>query len=169
MIEAGLREFVLGISPENTDLLNKCLDAKELGEFPNDTKFIFIALLNSWETTFKHLQNFSKSHLRNLTLSFGMINLQSQNRLFESVVEKFRKIGVESFKVSLLCNFSGGIEEKRYEDIVERINRCSALDIKTIRINDSLGTLHPEVTELLCRNLVYDFPDFDFCLHSHND
>jgi 2-isopropylmalate synthase len=54
MHEAGLREFVLGISPENTELLSKCLESKVLGDFTNDTKFIFIALLNSWETTFHY-------------------------------------------------------------------------------------------------------------------
>lgn len=169
MIEAGLREFVLGISPENTELLSRCLERRALGDFANDTKFIFIALLNSWETTFHYLQEFPKSHLKDLTLSFGMINLQSQNQLFESVFDKFLKIGIESFKVSILCNFAGGIEERRYEEIVGRINRCLALGIKTVRINDSVGTLHPEVTEVLCRNLVYDFPGVDFCLHSHND
>lgn len=169
MHEAGLREFVLGISPENTELLSKCLESKVLGDFTNDTKFIFIALLNSWETTFHYLQAFPESYLKDFTLSFGMINLQSGIKLFERVVEKFRTLGVELFKVSILCNFAGGIEERNYEQIVKQIDRCLALDIKTIRINDSVGTLHPKITEVLCSNLLHDFPGVDFCLHSHND
>lgn len=168
MIDAGLREFVLGISPEPPELLRMSLQAKHDGLLPSDCKFIWIALLNSWETTYDYIKDFPPSFLEDFILSFGMIEMRSEQRLFEKVIEKFRKIGIKSFKTSILVNFKSGIEAN-YEKIDEQVRRCMDNGVDVIRINDSVGTLFPESTDTLCRELVANYPNVNFCLHAHDD
>lgn len=169
MVDAGLREFVLGISPEIPSLLKKCEEAKFNGELPNDCKFIYIALLNSWETTYDYVKTMPIEFIEDCIISFGMIDLKSDQKLFETVVNLFRSIGVKSFKASILINFKSGIDGQNYEKISAQIERCIQNGVHTIRINDSVGTLFPETTFALCKRLVSDFPGINFCLHAHDD
>lgn len=169
MVDAGLREFVLGISPEIPTILKKCEEAKFNGELPKDCKFIYIALLNSWGTTYDYVKTLPMEFVEDCTISFGMIELKSEQQLFETVVNSFRDIGVKSFKASILINFKSGVEGQNYEKISEQVARCIQNGIRTIRINDSVGTLFPESTSVLCERLVSDFPGVNFCLHAHDD
>lgn len=169
MVDAGLREFVLGISPERPRLLQKCLESKANGHLPTDARFVFIALLNSWETTYDYLALLPREHLQDFILSFGMIDLRSQEQLLEKVVESFRSMGINSFKASILVNFRPGLSDEIYERIVGQVRRCLDNGISTIRINDSIGALYPETTTVLCKQLVTDFPGINFCLHAHDD
>ena len=168
MIDAGLREFVLGISPETPELLKMSLQAKHAGVFPIDCKFIWIALLNSWETTYDYIKTFPEAFLKDFTISFGMIELKSDQCLFEMAIEKFRRIGIKYFKASILVNFKSGIEAN-YEKIDTQMRRCLDNGLDVIRINDSVGALFPESTDALCRRLVSDYPKINFCLHAHDD
>ncbi|MDA8154812.1 hypothetical protein [Acidithiobacillus thiooxidans] len=168
MIDAGLREFVLGISPETPKLLKMGLQAKHAGFFPVDCKFIWIALLNSWETTYEYIKTFPAAFLNDFTLSFGMIEMKSDQGLFEMVIEKFRRIGVKQFKASILANFKSEIEEN-FKKIDTQVRRCLDSGLDVIRINDSVGALFPESTYALCRRLVSDYPNVNFCLHAHDD
>ncbi len=95
-----------------------------------------------------------------------MIELKSDQCLFEMVIEKFRRIGIKYFKASILVNFKSGIEAN-YEKIDTQMRRCLDNGLDVIRINDSVGALFPESTDALCRRLVSDYPKINFCLHAH--
>lgn len=171
MTDAGLREFFIGIGPKKQNrFISKCLQEKlDTGVLPFDTKFIFITLLNSWKETLENLQELPKHHIKELEISFGMVDIQSKNQLFESVHNDFTNVGFKSFRISTLNNFSGGLSDEMYAKIANQILRCKKLGINTIRINDSVGTLYPEDTAKLCQSLTADFKNTNFCLHTHND
>ncbi|MEK4222320.1 hypothetical protein N1I86_09980 [Bacillus sp. FSL W8-0116] len=170
LVDSGIRDIIIGSGPKDPSLIFKCLSAKhDFGKLPEDVNFAFILLLNSWEPLYETFKSFPKEFLNDLTISFGMVEYQQEHQLFERVVEKFRKIGVTKFRASLLNNFSNGVDEDKYAQITHHINRCVNEGFDTVRINDSLGTIYPEAMEVLSANLVYDYPNLNFCLHAHND
>lgn len=170
LVGAGIRDLVIGSGPDDPDLLLRCLKAKfELEQFPMDAHFIFIILLNSWEAMYEQFKHFPQEYLKEIPFSFGMVEYQQNEQLLERVVEKFAALGATSFRVSLLNNFSSGVDEEKYAAITAQIERCVRLGFKIIRINDSLGRIYPETMAVLAANLVHDYPHLDFCLHAHDD
>jgi 2-isopropylmalate synthase len=169
MLAGGLREFVMGCGPERLDLLVHSLRLQERGEIPEDARFVHIVLLNCWDVAYENFKRIPRELIGRITFSFGMIDLANKTTRFEEVVDRFVRLGAKSLKASILNNFSDGVGEEEYAKICEQIDRCVALGIPVVRINDSLGKLFPDATAALCSNLVADYPDLTFCLHAHND
>lgn len=170
LIEAGIRDIIVGSGPKDPQLIRRCLDEKfNNPNAPRDTKFNFILLLNSWEPIYEQFKLFPRNYLEDICISFGMVEYGEKELLLEQVFDKFKALGVNSYRVSLINNFSKGVDETKYEQISNQIKRCLNLGINTVRINDSLGVLYPETMRILAANLVHDFPQVTFCLHAHND
>lgn len=169
IIQTGVKEIIVGSGPEDPSLILKALHRKFEGKYPSDTKFIFILLLNSWEPIYHQFAKFPREYMKEVVISFGMVEYQQERNLLESIVGKFQKLGVETFRASLLNNFSDGVDESKYQQITEQIERCKNLGFKTIRVNDSLGLIYPETMAVLASNLVHDYPELNFCLHAHDD
>lgn len=170
IFQSGIRDIVYGSGPKDpTYLIQTINDIQKNGALPVDAKFSFIMLLNCHEPIMPQLESFPDTLKGYLTISFGMVSHKSNEQLFERTTEQLRSWGFNSFRVSLLNNFSTGIDEESYEKITKDIDRSIALGIKTVRINDSLGTLYPEAMAVLAANLRHQYPNTDFCLHAHND
>jgi 2-isopropylmalate synthase len=166
MIQSGLREFVAA----EPSFVKSCLEKKlELQEIPQDVKFVHIILLNHWEEAYLEIKNWPKHFIEDVVFSFGMIDYKKSDNLIEQVITKFRDLGARLFKASILNNFSGEFLDKKYQAIQEQVNHACSLEIPTIRINDSVGTIFPEDTALLCNRLTDDFKEITFCFHTHND
>lgn len=169
IVGAGVRQLMIGSGPKDPELLSRCLESKLEGKFPQETQFVFVALLNSWEPILERFKQLSPEQLSEAVVSFGMIEIGEKERLLERVVEKFSEIGVQKFRASLLNNFSAGIDEDRYATIASQVERCVALGMDMVRVNDSLGLLYPEAMAVLAANLVHDYPKVSFALHAHDD
>jgi len=171
MAAAGLRDFVVGCGPEEPLVWDRLQQAREAGELPADTRATFIILLNCWETAFAYFKA-REGHaqwIAETVFSFGMITYRQKAGEFERAVEAFRSIGAVRFKASVLNNFRSGVSEQRYTEICRQIDWAASLGVEVIRINDSVGSLQPHVTQWLCSKLVKDYPQLIFCLHAHND
>lgn len=170
ILQCGIRDIVYGSGPNDPTLLIHTLnELLENDLLPPKTHFSFIMLLNCHEPLMPQFKLFPDLLKSYLTISFGMISHQPNKRLFEHTIEQLNKWGFNNFRVSLLNNFSTGIDEESYENITKDIDRSIGMDIGKIRINDSLGTLYPEATAILTANLRHQYPKTDFCLHAHND
>ena len=169
MVDAGLREFVVGSGPEDPELYVRLCRARDSGELPPDVMPTFLVLLNCWDATLATFRKIPRSWIAETTFSFGMIPHKQEERLFERVLQEFMRLGAQHLKVSILNNFSRQIDDRQYAIITKQIDWAYSLGIRTIRINDSVGKLYPEATAELCRALVSDYPDVVFCLHCHND
>ncbi len=170
ILQCGIRDIVYGSGPNDPTLLIHTLnELLENDLLPSKTHFSFIMLLNCHEPLMPQFKLFPDLLKSYLTISFGMISHQTNKRLFEHTIEQLNKWGFNNFRVSLLNNFSTGIDEESYEKITKDIDRSIGMDISKIRINDSLGTLYPEATAILTANLRHQYPKTDFCLHAHND
>jgi len=170
IIDTGVKDIVYGSGPRDPEDLSgilDCLDQKN--RLTAEIRFSFIMLLNCHHPILPQFRNFPSQLKKYVTISFGMISYQANNGLFEKTLETLRSWGFDSFRVSLLNNFSAGVEEATYLRISEEINRTVAAGIDIIRINDSLGTLYPETVAILAANLRHDYPELNFCLHAHND
>lgn len=171
MIKAGVRDFIVGCGPEEPLVWDKLHQEKELGLIPQDTKSAFIVLLNCWETAFEYFLA-RKSHQNWITdtvFSFGMITYKESDKTFERAISAFKELGAVNFKASILNNFRQGVSEDRYAEICRQIDWAASLGVKTIRINDSVGSLQPYITRWMCTKLVEQYPNIVFCLHAHND
>ncbi|WP_026675564.1 isopropylmalate synthase [Alkalihalobacterium bogoriense] len=170
ILDSGVRDIILGSGPKDPQLLLECLKHKyDLETFPKDSKFAFILLLNSWEPIYEQFKKFPKQYLKDVIISFGMVEYGEDEQLLERVTEKFSQIGVETFRVSLINSFSEGIDEEKYLSITSQIDRSVSLGFQTIRVNDSLGVIYPEAMAILASNLTHQYPNLNFCLHAHND
>lgn len=169
IIRSGVKDLIFGSGPEDPRDMAEVIASLENEGNLTDQKFSFILLLNCFEPLMPQFLAFPESLRRFVTISFGMITHDSEHALFEHTVESFRRLGFDSFRVSLLNNFSRQIEESTYEGIVRQIDRSRALGIETVRINDSLGTIYPEAMAVLAANLTHDYPATNFCLHAHDD
>ncbi|WP_043230596.1 pyruvate carboxyltransferase [Pseudomonas sp. CF161] len=171
MIDAGLRDFVVGCGPEEPLVWDRLHQAREANEIPASTKATFIVLLNCWETAFQYFKAREKhvGWIADTVFSFGMITYKQSELEFDRAVAAFRSIGATKFKASVLNNFRKGISEPRYQEIRRQIDWAVKLGVSVIRINDSVGSLQPHVTQWLCSKLVKDYPELVFCLHAHND
>lgn len=170
ILQSGVRDIVYGSGPKDPEYLIQIIThLLEKDELPAGTRFSFIMLLNCHDPIMPQFERFPDTLKEFLTISFGMVSHQADERLFERTTERLRSWGFNSFRVSLLNNFSAGIDEGSYERITRDIDRSLAMDISTVRINDSLGTLYPEAVAVLAANLRYQYPNTDFCLHAHND
>ena len=174
LIHSGVKSFVLGIGPSDMSLLKECVSLQEAGEIPGDVKFIYIVLLNVWETTVQNLEAmFTKEQIGKVVISLGMVCYRSEENLFSKVLVELEAIGMvrESARISILNSFelSGALTEKAYQRIAEQIVVAKALGIKTVRINDSTGKLNPDDVTCLFTRLHQQFNDIHFCLHTHND
>jgi len=162
---------VVGCGPEEPLVWDRLQQAREAGELPADTRATFIILLNCWETAFAYFKA-REGHaqwIAETVFSFGMITYRQKAGEFERAVEAFRSIGAVRFKASVLNNFRSGVSEQRYTEICRQIDWAASLGVEVIRINDSVGSLQPHVTQWLCSKLVKDYPQLIFCLHAHND
>lgn len=83
--------------------------------------------------------------------------------------QHLKEIGAINFKASVLNNFRQCVSEERFSEICRQIDWAVKLGVKTIRINDSVGSLQPYITQWMCSRLVQKYPDIVFCLHAHND
>ncbi|UXS00122.1 hypothetical protein [Agrobacterium tumefaciens] len=170
ILQSGVRDIVYGSGPNDpTHLFQTIDDLIENDALPADARFSFIMLLNCHEPIMAQFESFPDALKKYVTISFGMVSHKADERLFERTTEQLRRWGFESFRVSLLNNFSTGIDEGSYEKITGDIDRSLAMDIQTVRVNDSLGTLYPEAMAVLAANLRHQYPRTDFCLHAHND
>lgn len=170
IIGSGIKDVIFGSGPSDpADIAETLKVLEKKGMLEPDLKISFILLLNCFEPLMDQFEAFPPHLKAHVTISFGMITHDAENNLFARTVERFRALGFNSFRVSLLNNFSHYIEESQYAKICEQINLTQQLGIKTVRINDSLGTLYPEAMAVLAANLRADYPDLDFCLHAHND
>lgn len=170
ILQSGVRDIVYGSGPNDpTHLFQTINDLIENDALPADARFSFIMLLNCHEPIMAQFESFPDALKKYVTISFGMVSHKADERLFERTAEQLRRWGFESFRVSLLNNFSTGIDEGSYEKITGDIDRSLAMDIQTVRVNDSLGTLYPEAMAVLAANLRHQYPRTDFCLHAHND
>ncbi|MGE8349603.1 MAG: pyruvate carboxyltransferase [Pseudomonas protegens] len=171
MAAAGLRDFVVGCGPEEPLVWDRLHQARDAHELPADTRATFIILLNCWETAFAYFQSRQQHRqwIADTVFSFGMITYRQGEREFERAIEAFRSIGAVRFKASVLNNFRKGVSDQRYGEICRQIDWAASLGVEIIRINDSVGSLQPHVTQWLCTKLVKDYPHLVFCLHAHND
>ncbi|WP_349367675.1 hypothetical protein [Salinarimonas sp.] len=169
IVATGVRDVVFGSAPTDPDLMAEILADLERDGDADGVQLAFILLLNCWEPLYERFTRFP-DHLKDrVCISFGMVDHRSEERLFERACEKFRSIGFRHFRVSLLNNFSSGVDEKAYARIVDQIDRSVAIGIRTVRINDSLGVCYPETMAVLAANLVHAYPDLSFCVHAHDD
>ncbi|EEQ11676.1 Isopropylmalate/homocitrate/citramalate synthase [Yersinia mollaretii ATCC 43969] len=170
ILDTGIRDIVYGSGPNDpTHLIDVIYELHSHGKLPPETQFSFIMLLNCHDPIMPQLKNYPEELKKYLTISFGMISYQSGKKLFERTVEILRVWGFDRFRVSLLNNFSAGIDEASYEKITAEIARSLAMEIETVRINDSLGTIYPEDMAILAANLRNHYPNMNFSLHAHND
>lgn len=171
ILKTGVTEIVFGSGPDDPMTIARLIEqVKASNDAPNEGwSAAFILLLNCWEPMFEQFRSFPKELMSNLTISFGMVDHRSDEQLFEKACDRFRSLGVERFRVSLLNSFASGVEESKYAHITKQIDRSLAQGITTVRINDSLGEIYPESMAILAANLVTDYPQVDFCLHAHDD
>ena len=170
ILRCGVKDLIFGSGPADPDniaeLVAKAGVDEELGE---DWSATFILLLNCWEPIYQRFLSFPDDGKDKVVISLAMLDYKKDERLFERVVDKFRSIGFTRFRVSLLNNFKSGVDEKRFANLTESIDRSVALGIDVVRINDSLGEIFPETLAILCANLRTMYPDLHFCLHAHDD
>ncbi|MDE9556001.1 isopropylmalate synthase [Xenorhabdus bovienii] len=170
IFDTGIRDIVFGSGPNDpTDLASVIKQLTHQDKLPSDAKFSFIMLLNCHEPLMKQFKYFPDEFKKYVTISFGMVSHRSDEKIFEKTTEELRSYGFTSFRVSLLNNFSAGVDEKSYEKIIKEIDRTLYMDINVVRINDSLGTIYPEAMTVLAANLRHDYPLVNFCMHAHND
>lgn len=170
IFETGIRNTVYGSGPKDPAYLAATIeDLLKKNSLPRDAKFSFILLLNCHEPIMPQFKNFPNALKKYLTISFGMITHKSDEKLFEKTTDTLQHWGFDHFRVSLLNNFTSGVDEESYQKISENIDRALALGINTIRINDSLGTIYPETMAILASNLRHHYSKVNFCLHAHND
>ncbi|PHM49695.1 isopropylmalate synthase [Xenorhabdus miraniensis] len=170
IFETGVRDIVFGSGPKDpTDLASVIKQLVHKNKLPSDAKFSFIMLLNCHEPLMKQFKYFPDEFKKYVTISFGMVSHKSDEKTFERATEELRGYGFTNFRVSLLNNFSSGVDEVSYEKIIKEIDRTLHMDINVVRINDSLGTIYPEAMAILAANLRHDYPLVNFCLHAHND
>lgn len=169
ILRTGVKDIIFGSGPDDPSDIASVLTHLQSENLIDNQKLSFILLLNCFEPLMPQFEGFPENLRRYVTISFGMISHESEYELFERTVERFRRIGFENFRVSLLNNFSKEIDEQTYQDITYQIDRSRNLGIETIRINDSLGTIYPEAMAVLAANLRHDYSKTNFCLHAHND
>ncbi|MEC3956880.1 2-isopropylmalate synthase [Nocardia sp. CDC153] len=168
---AGVTDIDVGSGITEPAFVRSVLDDKFLvGRIPEAAQFSFNLTLKTWEPLTEQLaKELPPEYLSEIYVSIGMIEIDSDKRLFERVVERLHSIGVRKLRSSLLNAFSITVDEDKYEHLNRQIDRCRQQGISLIRINDSVGTLVPDATAVLAANLVHDNPDFTFYLHGHND
>lgn len=169
--DAGITDIDVGSGITEASFVRALLDAQQLeSTIAPDATFSFNLTLKTWEPLCEQLEReLPSSYLSDIYVSIGMIEIDSENRLFERVAERLRSIGVGKLRSSLLNAFSITVDEQKYEHLNTQIERCRQQGISLIRINDSVGTLVPDSTAVLAANLVRDNPDITFYLHGHND
>ncbi len=169
--KAGIKDIDVGSGLGEARFLRKLLVTQEsFDSITDDTTFSFNLTLKTWEPLLQRLrEDVPRSYLSRIYVSIGMIEIDSDRRLFEHVADELRRIGVGRLRVSLLNAFSTVIDEEKYEHLDRQIERVREVGIELIRINDSVGTLYPDSTAVLAANLVHDHPDMAFYLHGHND
>lgn len=167
MVDAGLRAFTLGMSPEKPTLLQRCLEKKHAHFLPPDTRFGYLLRLDFWDEAYAAFSHFSPDQLGEIDLHLCMIRHEKRAKRFERSVESLRILGARSLQASVRADFTDSLENS-YGALYAQIYRCIDLDIRCIRIVDWQGALYPEHTQALCRDLVADFPELDFCLQTNN-
>jgi 2-isopropylmalate synthase len=168
--DAGIRDFIVGIGPADTALLELVCEGRARGDLPGDVRCTFLVLLNCWEATFQSFRGKPREWIESTTFGFAMLPHQRQDRLFERVVGKFRdELGIQRAKVSVLNNFVDPLATATLDQMRWQIDWALDCDITSIRINDSMGKLEPHTTGLVCGYLARSYPDVTFCLHCHND
>ena len=169
ILHSGIKDLIFGSGPNDpSDMAAVLIRLADNGEI-QDQRLSFILLLNCFEPLMAQFEAFPEELRKHVTISFGMITHGVERSLFERAVERFRHLGFERFRVSLLNAFGGEIDEQTYEGITKQIGRTRSLGIETVRINHSLGTIYPEAMAILAANLRHDYPATNFCLHAHND
>lgn len=169
--QAGITDIDVGSGITEPAFVRSILDAKHLmGRIPEKAGFSFNLTLKTWEPLCDELERqLPRTYLGDIYVSIGMIEIDSEHRLFEKVVDRLRSIGVSRLRSSLLNAFSSTIDDEKYQHLNDQIERCRQQGITLIRINDSVGTLMPDATAVLAANLVRDNADTTFYLHGHND
>ncbi|QIN29254.1 2-isopropylmalate synthase [Brevibacterium luteolum] len=169
--QAGIKDIDVGSGMHEAQFLRKLLVTQDsFDSITDDTNFSFNLTLKTWEPLVERLEkDVPRSLLHRIYVSIGMIEIGSDEQLFEHVAERLRRIGVGRLRCSLLNAFSTEIEEDKYSHLMAQIDRARNVGISLIRINDSVGTLYPDSTAVLAANLVHDNKDMKFYLHGHND
>lgn len=170
ILRSGVRDLIFGSGPDDPQNIADVVRSAE-GDpaLSGDWSLAFILLLNCWEPIYERFRDFPDAGKKRVVISFAMLDYGREQNLFERVVEKFRSIGFERFRVSLLNNFKNGVDESSYATLTSSIDRSIALGIDVVRINDSLGEIFPETLAVLCANLRRQYPNLHFCLHAHDD
>ena len=168
---AGIKDIDVGSGLHEAHFLRKLLLLQEASDsITDDTAFSFNLTLKTWEPLVERLEReVPRPLLERIYVSIGMIEIDTERRLFERVAQRLRDIGVGRVRASLLNAFSTEIDEDAYAHLMTQIERARSVGVSLIRINDSVGTLYPDSTAVLAANLVHDNPDTTFYLHGHND
>ncbi|NHR06107.1 pyruvate carboxyltransferase [Chromobacterium haemolyticum] len=171
LTDAGIRDFVIGCGPEEPLVWDRVQQEKRDGTLPSDTQTTFIILVNCWETAYYYFSQRKQNieDIEDTIFSFGMITYRKNENEFEKALMAFKKLGAKKFKASILNNFRTSVSDQTYSAICQQIDWAISLGVSIIRINDSLGSLQPHITQWLCSKLVKDYPGITFCLHAHND
>ena len=111
--DAGITDIDVGSGITEASFVRALLDAQQLKSTiaPNAT-FSFNLTLKTWEPLCEQLEReLPSSYLSDIYVSIGMIEIDSENRLFERVTERLRSIGVGKLRSSLLNAFSITVDE----------------------------------------------------------
>lgn len=170
ILHTGVKDIIFGSAPDDPDNIADLVvrAANDPSVHPEWTA-TFILLLNCWEPIYERFKGFPDGLKNHVVISLAMLDYGAKDRLFERVVQRFSDLGFSKFRVSLLNNFKSGVDEAKYEKLVNEIDRSVSCGITTVRINDSLGEIFPETLAILCANLRVRYPNLNFCLHAHDD
>ncbi len=169
ILNTGIKDVIFGSGPQDPADMATVIDQLLAAGHITNQQFSHILLLNCFEPQMELFAAIPADVKKYITISFGMVMHGAEHNLFERTVERFRALGYDNYRVSLLNSFSASIGEADYARIVRQIEMSVRSGIETVRINDSLGTLYPEAMAVLAANLRHDFPNVRFCLHAHND
>ena len=167
---AGIKDIDMGSGLQEAKFLLRCLNSQcLLNRIPQDVNFLFNLTLKTWEPLKESLKIIPRKLLEKVHVSIGMVEFQEEKNLLAKAHGELFDIGIRNFRSSILNAFDTEIDNEHYDFICRQIERVKKLGIGKVRINDSVGTLYPDVTAILAANLVNDFSNMTFYLHSHDD
>lgn len=168
ILEAGVRELVLGSAQEGGALLRWCAEKRDKHLLPADARFALGVPLTAWEDGRRTLVRLPAAAREGLRVNLVMADAGRRESHLESAMEGLRALGIHDVRITIPVAFQSG-QKDNYGLIYARIFHCLDNGIREIHVDDCLGGLYPESAEPLCRHLTSDFPEVDFCLRTRDD
>lgn len=168
ILEAGVRELVLGQAAESGALLRRCAAQRDKHLLPADARFTLGVSLSAWEDGQRALAQLPAVAREGLRVNLVMTNAGRRESQLESALEKIQALGIQDLHITIPVDFQSG-QRDQYGLMYARIFHCLDSGVREIHISDYRGGLYPENTESLCRHLTGDFPDVGFCLRTRDD